>query len=1197
MARTHSPTSGSDSDSSRRAIALVAAVIVAASVGVAGAAATAVPAADAAAIAGNADSTTAGNDDPATVTGRVVTADGAPAAGDLVRLDGADRNRTDDRGRYRLGAEADRRYDLTYRQRDADARDGVPDVYAAGRVGPAESSERNVTLPSASPVNLTVVARNGTAVGDAAVRMTHERDGANATVVGRTDERGRLTVDGRLGVDLAGTVTVAVDAPDSSLRDNTTRITVTEPTDSRIALPLNDTTAPTLRYDVSPRTADVNETVAFDARNATDASGIERTTWIIRGQPTEARQVGNAFEEPGNYSVTLRATDWAGNRNETEINATVADGTAPNATLAVAPENATTNESVRFDAGNSTDNHRIDTYRWDVDGDGEIDATTNDSALSHTYAERGRYDVTVEVVDEAGYNDTATRTVAVERPSPNASFTVSERRPEINETVRFDATPSSVPGNETNYTWRIDDGRSVRDEVAFSTSFADSGTYAVTLTVTAGNRSDERTRTVEVPNDPPAAEARADGPAIAGETVELDASWSTDPHDDLAFDWSRTAGPNASLSNATASAPTFVAPDVNETTALRFGLTVTDDHGGTDTDSVAVAVAPAAPPNVSYAPARPAVGEAVTFRANRTGAFSWRVGNESLTATGENATATRRFDEPGTYEVRLTDSVNRTVARSVTVTEPPEATADAPTEVTAGERAVLDGTAAGGGLNRTHEWTQTGGPNATLSNATAPDSSFVAPNVTAPRELTFAYRLTGGGGADTATVTVSVVPEESEGSDDPENSTSRDSGSAGSAPADTGGSDSSSAGSGAAGSGASGSGSSGDGSGDGGGSGATGGGASAGSAVGGGGASGSSDAGSDGASASSQASSGGGSSPSVDSGGSDDAPAKPARPSVTVERANETDSLVAAIAGATGGERARIAVPDGFGANGSAFEALSVDAGAPNVSLSIAFHAERPDGVPKPDADALSYLEVDEREAGSVESARIRFRVEADALDRREVAPESVTLHRYADGEWETLSTEHVRERDGTHLFEAVSPGFSVFAIGAEPVDLTVTDAALGASAVPVGERVLVTATVANPGSVERTSTVHLLANGTAIADRRVEIPPNGSRVVSFARSFDSAGSVAIAVENASAGLLSVLDPGAPETAPGDGESGQDQQANRGRATDGSDAESGDSGGLYGISSDALTIAMFLFSLVGAGIWGHVLSGSGDDER
>jgi len=1183
MARKHSPTSGSDSAGSRRTVALVAAVIVAASVVVSASAVAAVPASDPDTVAGTAELTTVGNDDTSTIDGQIVTADGTPAANDSVRLGDEDRTRTDERGRYRLDGDADRRYDLTYRQRDADARDSVPDVYAAGRVDPGEVRERNVTLPSASPVNLTVVARNGTAVEDAAIRVTHARNGANATLVGRTDERGRLAVDGRLGVDLAGNVTVAVEAPDASLRDNATRVSVDGATDARVVLPLNDTTPPTLRYDVSPRPADVGETVAFDARNATDASGIRHTTWIIEGQPTEARQVGNAFAEPGNYSVTLRATDWAGNRNETEIGVTVVDESAPNATLAVAPRNATTDESVRLDAANSTDNHRIDAYRWDVDGDGEIEATTNDSAVSHAYAERGTYDATVEVVDEAGHADSATRTVVVERPSPNASFTVSERRPEINETVAFNATPSKVAGNETNYTWHIGDDRSVRDEVAFSTSFSDSGTYEVTLTVAAGDRSDERTRTIEVPNDPPAAEARADGPAVAGETGELDASWSSDPHDDLAFDWTQTGGPNVSLSNASAPSPTFAAPDVNETTTLRFGLTVTDDHGETDTDSVAVAVAPAAPPNVSFAPTRPAVGDEVTFRADRTGAFRWRVGNATLNATGGNATATHRFDDPGTYAVRLTDVANRTVTRSVTVTEPPEVRASAPAAVTAGERAVLDGTAAGGGPNRTHEWTQTGGPNVSLSNASAPDSSFVAPNVTAPRELTFAYRVTGGG-TDAATVAVSVVPAEGSETTDTEKSTTRRSDSDVATPvseprgSDSDGSDSV----GSAGGGGS--------------SGGAGGGSATGGGTGGGGGGGSGD---DGGSSSGASSSGGSASASAGTGGSDDADSKPARPGVTVERANGTDRLVAEIAGAAGDEPARIAVPDGLGANGSAFETLSVDANASNVSLSVASSAERPEGVPSPDTNALSYLVVDEREAGSVESARFRFRVEADELDRREVAPDSVTLHRYAGGEWEPLSTEHVRERDGVHYFEADSPGFSVFAIGAEPVDLTVTDAAVGAEAVPVGERVLVTATVANPGPVERTSTVTLTANGTAIADRRVDVPPNGSRAVSFARSFDSAGSVALAVGNASAGLLSVVDATAPvfETASEGGDSRQKHRSNREGTTDGSDVESANSGGPYGISSDALTIAMFLFSLVGAGIWGHVLSGSRDDER
>lgn len=79
-----------------------------------------------------------------------------------------------------------------------------------------------------------------------------------------------------------------------------------------------------------------------------------------------------------------------------------------------------------------------------------------------------------------------------------------------------------------------------------------------------------------------------------GETVTLDGSESTDPDGDaLAFEWIQLDGPPVEL-EADGAAITFVAPDVEDVTKLRFRLTVSS-NGLTDTATVNVTVTPERP--------------------------------------------------------------------------------------------------------------------------------------------------------------------------------------------------------------------------------------------------------------------------------------------------------------------------------------------------------------------------------------------------------------------------------------------------------------------------------------------------------------------------------------------------------------------------------------------------------------------------
>lgn len=95
-------------------------------------------------------------------------------------------------------------------------------------------------------------------------------------------------------------------------------------------------------------------------------------------------------------------------------------------------------------------------------------------------------------------------------------------------------------------------------------------------------------------NEAPAADAGADQAAGSGEAVTLNGGNSSDPDDGIAsYRWTQVSGMPVTLSDPTAVAPAFTAPEVSTATALGFQLTVTDRGGLQSSDSCVVTVDPA----------------------------------------------------------------------------------------------------------------------------------------------------------------------------------------------------------------------------------------------------------------------------------------------------------------------------------------------------------------------------------------------------------------------------------------------------------------------------------------------------------------------------------------------------------------------------------------------------------------------------
>jgi len=287
--------------------------------------------------------------------------------------------------------------------------------------------------------------------------------------------------------------------------------------------------------------------------NNTVADDSEGYLWIwvtlagpdntVAGHTVELQTTVFHTEGGTSYNRAVQGNPWTIALNHRPV----PDFTFTKATTAAVGPKAdfTYEDTIRF-SGTATDQDGDDIAAWHWDfGDGN---TSDEQSPTHRYPNGGTFDVTLTVTDEHGVTGTVTKTIEVEGP-PNEPPTIDEvtadpEEPAVDEDVEFAATvadPDQPAGTAFDYEW--DFGDETTSTVANPThSYAEEGTYTVTLTVTdAEGATDTATIEIVVGNDPPAiggltATPTAPGP---GDTVSLTATNVTDPDDDAIdhYEW------------------------------------------------------------------------------------------------------------------------------------------------------------------------------------------------------------------------------------------------------------------------------------------------------------------------------------------------------------------------------------------------------------------------------------------------------------------------------------------------------------------------------------------------------------------------------------------------------------------------------------------------------------------------------------
>ncbi|MUV59624.1 PKD domain-containing protein [Halobacterium sp. CBA1126] len=577
-----------------------------------------------------------------------------------------------------------------------------------------------------------------------------DTDGTVTTVEWDVDADGVFEREGatiRRAFSDPGTRTVTARVTDDDGATNETTVTV-------------DVNAPPTASVAVPSSVYTQETLAVDGTDSSDPDGeVIDYDWSIEGASAAGPNGSVSFSDDGVYEVSLTVTDDAGATDTATANVTVLN--RPPVSVGIV-ETATpvVGELVAFNAAGSFDRDGVvDSYEWDVDGDGEVEA--NSATASTIYDTYGTQTATVTAVDDDGAgNETAVTFYVNAPPQPVVNATDPAY---TGEPISLAGTASTDPdGTITTYRWDIDaDGSVEQTNSTTAVSFTDDGTYPVKLTVVDDNGTARATTTnVTVLNRPPAASATANesNPTV-GTPVAFEATGSRDPDGTIAsYQWDVDADGTFEREGAT------IRRAFNESGLRTVTARVTDDDGATNETTVTVDVN--APPIAVINGTEPVyTGERVpvdaTPSADPDGAierYEWDVdGDGGAEQTGVNGSVS--FEDDGVYELALTvvddDGAADTTTANVTVrNRPPEAAAGvnesdpligAPVALDAADSLDPDGDVA------TFEWD--------LDNDSDYDRSGEAVVASFDRaaERMIPVRVTDDDGAtDTTTVTVDV---------------------------------------------------------------------------------------------------------------------------------------------------------------------------------------------------------------------------------------------------------------------------------------------------------------------------------------------------------------------------------------------------------------------------------------------------------
>ncbi len=495
----------------------------------------------------------------------------------------------------------------------------------------------------------------------------------------------------------------------------------------------------------------------------------------------------------GSYVFTLTVTDNHGLTNSSNVTVTVNPANTPPTVSAGSTQTITLPTSSASLSGTAagTNGATISTYAW-TQLSGPSTAGMSSPALAATNVTSlvaGSYSFTLTVTDNHGLTNSSNVSVTV-NPA-NTPPTVSAGS---TQTITLPTNSASLSGTAagtngatiSTYAWTQLSGPStagISSPALAATNVTSlvAGSYTFTLTVTDNHgltNSSNVAVTVNPANTPPTVRAGStqtmtlptNSASLSGTAAGTNGATIS------SYAWTQANGPStAGISSAGLAATNVTGLIAGSYT---FTLTVTDNHGLTNSSNVTVTVNPANTPPVANAGST----QTITLPTNSASLSSTAAGTNGATIStyawtqlsgpstaGISSSALAATNVTGlvagsyTFTLTVTDNNGLTNSSNVTVTVNP---ANTPPTVSAGSTqtitlptnsASLSGSAAGtnGATISTYAWTQTGGP----STAGFSSPALAATNVTGLISGSYTFTLTvtdNNGLTNSANVTVNV---------------------------------------------------------------------------------------------------------------------------------------------------------------------------------------------------------------------------------------------------------------------------------------------------------------------------------------------------------------------------------------------------------------------------------------------------------
>ncbi|MDM8523743.1 PKD domain-containing protein [Desulfococcaceae bacterium HSG8] len=550
--------------------------------------------------------------------------------------------------------------------------------------------------------------------------------------------------------------------------------------------------------DAGPdQTADENTTVVLDASGSYDPDGeIQTYLWEQTGgtsvslsdssAPQPAFIGPNIGTEGESLTFQVTVTDGAGLQSS-DTCAVYITGIS-NPPMADAGQDQTADEGtvVTLDASGSYDpDGEILTYLWEQGSGTSVTLSDPSSVMPEFTApdvgQQGEALIFwVTVTDNDGLSSSGNSVIHInginQAPAADAGAdqTVEEAR-----TIFLDASGSYDPdGDALTYSWEQAEGTpvSLSDPSATQPEFVspDTGsqgeslTFSLTVTDGAGLQSSDTCMIyVTGISNPPVADAGADQTVEEGVTVVLDASGAYDPDGEIVtYLWEQTEGAAVSLSDQSASVPEFTAPDVaTGGESLVFRLTVTDNDGLQSDDTCIVNVSDVNQPPAANAGADQTVDKGVAVTLDGSGSYdpegkalvySWEQTGGTLVNLSDPSAPAPGFTAPDIgsqgeslgFRLTVTDAEGLQSSDTCAVyitgeNNPPSADAGADQTAEEGKTVSLDasGSYDPDGEILSFAWEQTEGSEVNLSDPSASQPSFTAPEVS-PNGETLTFRVT-----------------------------------------------------------------------------------------------------------------------------------------------------------------------------------------------------------------------------------------------------------------------------------------------------------------------------------------------------------------------------------------------------------------------------------------------------------------------